>query len=513
MAIGFNNDYYTELQFNAIMERITDNNNKLYLEFGGKLFDDYHASRVLPGFDPNIKTKLLLKFKEKAEIIFSINANDLEKNKMRADFGINYGLDVLRVIDNLRALGIYVNSVVITQYNNQPAADIYKKKLEMLGEKVYIHKKTLGYPTDVEKIVSDDGYGKNTYIETSRPLVVVTAPGPGSGKLATCLSQLYHEYKRGVMAGYAKFETFPIWNLPLKHPVNKAYEAATADLKDVNMIDFFHLESYKVPTVNYNRDIEVFPIVKNILEKIQGDCKYKSPTDMGVYMAGYAITDYEVVQYASKQEILRRFYHTIVENKLGLISDDAVSKLELLMSEMKLTHKDRACVDAALKKAEISQKPAFAIELNDIGINNDTDNLNHINESNNNLNGVIITGRTTATMSAAAGCVINAIKHICNINDSINLISQGILTPITELKQKVLKENNHCLNLQEVLVALSISAPTNPMAELAIKNLYKLHYTEAHSSCILSESDASMLRKLRINVTMEPVLEANYLFV
>lgn len=489
--IGFDNDLYMQLQYDAIEKRISSSSNKLYLEFGGKLFDDYHASRVLPGFDPNIKTKLLLKFKDKAEVIFCINANDLEKNKIRADFGINYGADVLRLIDNLRSVDIFINSVVITMYNGQHAANIFKSKLEQRGEKVYIHTKTAGYPTDVKTIVSEEGYGKNPYIETTRPLVVVTAPGPGSGKLATCLCQLYHEHQRGICAGYAKFETFPIWNIPLKHPVNIAYEAATVDLNDVNMIDSFHFEAYGKITVNYNRDIEMFPVLKTILETIQGTSRYNSPTDMGVNMAGLAICDDEACRVASKQEIIRRYYAIICDYKQGKVNSDIVNKMEMLMSELGLTTSDRPVVKAALQKESQSGSPSMAIQLAD---------------------GSIITGRNNGTMSAPASCVLNAIKSICKMNDKIKLIAPSVLQPILSLKTQYLGSTKQCLNLQEVLLALSISATMNPSAEIAMSSLTCLKECEAHSSTMLSEDDSVILRRLKVHLTSEPKYSNNNLY-
>lgn len=489
--IGFNSELYIELQTEQINKRIEKFGNKLYLEFGGKLFDDYHAARVLPGFDLNAKVKLLSKLKDKAEIIFCINAGDIERNKIRADMGITYDMDVMRLIDNLRGCDLDINSVVITKYTGQPAADIFRDRLERRGVKTYTHTFTKGYPTDVKIIVSDEGYGANPYVETSKPLVVVTAPGPGSGKLATCLSQLYHEYKRGVKAGYAKFETFPIWNIPLKHPVNIAYEAATIDLKDVNLIDYFHLQAYGVTTVNYNRDLEVFPVVKTILEKITGTSLYESPTDMGVNMAGYGITDDEIVKEAGRQEVIRRYFHTRCDYKKGLIGKDIEERIILLMNEMGLKPENRFVVLPALKKAEKSGTMAMAIELTDK---------------------TIVTGRTTPIMSATASVVLNAIKTLADISDDIHLISPIALEPIVKLKQKILNHKNFVLNLEEILIALSISAALNPTAQLAMDKLPLLKCCEAHSSNIIGKADEDVFRRLGIHLTAEPVFPTKDLY-
>lgn len=490
MEIGFDNDLYVAKQSEAILKRISQF-GKLYLEFGGKLFDDWHASRVLPGFDVNAKVKLLQKLKDKAEIIVSVNAKDLERNKIRADYGINYGMDVLLLMDNLRSCGIYVGSVVITQYENQRAADIFQKKLEMRGEKVYIHTKTKGYPTDIETIISEEGYGKNPYIETTRPLVVVTAPGPGSGKLATCLCQIYHEYKRGIKAGYAKFETFPIWNLPLKHPVNVAYEAATADLKDVNMIDHFHLEAYGKSAVNYNRDIEVFPVVKAIMTKIMGNVCYSSPTDMGVNMAGYAIVSEDVVKKAAKQEVIRRYYKALCDYKQGISDHETIEKIELLMSDLAITIYDRSVVAPALEKAEKTQTHVMAIEL---------------------PSGKIVTGKKTKLMSAASSLLINSIKELAGISDRIKLLSPVVIDPIIKMKKTTLGDKKDILNLEEVLIALSICAATNSSVEYAISKIEELNGCEVHSSCMLTETDEAMCRKLRFHLTAEPEYLSNELF-
>ncbi len=483
VEIGFDNELYVKKQSEAILERINKFGGKLYLEFGGKLFDDYHAARVLPGFDLNAKVKLLQTLKEKAEIIVAINAADLQKNKIRADIGIDYGQDVMRIIDNLRRLGIYVSSIVITQYEGQEAAVMYKNKLEMRGEKVYIHTRTKGYPTDVNTIVSEEGYGRNPYIETTRPLVVVTAPGPGSGKMATCLCQLYHESKNGIKAGYAKFETFPIWNIPLKHPVNVAYEAATADLKDVNMIDYFHLQAYNKTAVNYNRDVEVFPVVRAILERILGECMYKSPTDMGVNMAGYGIVNDEAVCRAAKQEVIRRYYHTECYYKQGSADKETVAKQELLMSELGLCPTDRAVVSPAMEKARLTGRQVVSIELPD---------------------GKIVTGKTSDNLEAASAALLNAIKQIAGIADPIKLIAPAVIKPIIDLKKNLYGETGALLNPSEVLIALAVSQTNNHTAEFAVNHLQRLKGCEAHSTCILSETDEKTFKRLGINLTCEP---------
>lgn len=482
MKIGFDNATYIKKQAEKITERI-NRFDKLYLEFGGKLFDDLHAARILPGFDPNVKTKMLLTLKDKLEVIFCISAPALEQNKRRADFGITYDVDLLRLVNNLRAIGIYVSSIVITQFSGQSAATLFKNKLERMGERVYVHRLTKGYPNDVNTIVSDEGYGANPYIETSRPLVVVTAPGPGSGKLATCLSQLYHEYKRGVKAGYAKYESFPVWNLPLSHPVNVAYEAATADLQDFNMIDSFHLDAYGVSTVNYNRDIAVFPVVKNILKRILGEEIYKSPTDMGVNMIGYAIIDDEVVREACDQEIIRRYYQTLCEYKQGRASQDTVRRLEMLMSSRNLSPTDRKVVVPALKKQEQRHVPACALQLPD---------------------GSIVRGRNSDAMSAAAAVVINGMKKTVNISQKQLLLSPGVIEPIQNLKKNVLKEKNAMLNINDVLLALAVSTPMNTTIGEIMDNLGVLNGCEAHSTVMLEDSELQAMRKLGIRITCEP---------
>lgn len=489
--IGFDNEKYLHLQSQKILERIAFFGGKLYLEFGGKLFDDYHASRVLPGFKPDSKVKMLLELKDEAEIVIIINADDIEKNKRRGDLGITYDLDVLRLIDAFREIGLYVGSVVITHYNSQVTADLFQKRLENLGIKVYRHYMIPDYPADIQLIVSDDGYGKNDYIETTRSLVIVTAPGPGSGKMATCLSQLYHEHKSGIKAGFAKFETFPIWNLPLKHPVNLAYEAATTDLNDVNMIDHFHLEAYGETTVNYNRDIEIFPVLNAIFEKISGKSPYRSPTDMGVNMAGYCITDDECVSRASEQEIIRRYYNTRCSQRQGMADKAEVYRLELLMSQLGISPKDRPVVDAALKRAEDTGGPSVALQLQD---------------------GRIVTGKTTPLLGASAALILNALKELGGIRHEMHLISPIIIEPIQALKVKHMGNHNPRLHTDEILIALSICAATNPTAALAIQQLPKLRDCEAHSTVILSRVDENVFQKLGINITCEPQYQTKKLY-
>lgn len=483
---------YMQKQSAHILERIAMF-DKLYLEFGGKLFDDLHASRVLPGFDKSAKIKLLQELKDKAELIICINADAIERNKIRADYGITYGSEVERMIDNISSLGVYINSVVITMFCDQQGAISYKQKLENRGIKVYVHRPIKGYPTEIDTIVSDEGFGANEYIETTRPLVVLTAPGPGSGKLATCLNQLYHEHKRGINGSYAKFETFPIWNIPLNHPVNVAYEAATADLKDVNKVDNFHLEAYGKITVNYNRDIEVFPVVSSILAKISGkECIYKSPTDMGVNMAGYCIVDDEVCKEASKQEIIRRYYKALCDNKCGACNQDTISRLEFLISRLQLTVNDRNIVEIAkAKSVENNNKGAVAILLPD---------------------GRVVTGKESDRMSASAAAVFNAVKTLADIKDSRKLISPYVIGPILDLKSKILKENNNKLNLEEALLALSICAASDGTAATAMEHLTLLDGCDAHSSHILHKVDENQLRKLGIRLTCSPVFLDDTLF-
>ncbi len=492
-GVGFSSEKYLKMQAEHIKERIEKFGGKLYLEFGGKLFDDYHASRVLPGFAPDNKVKMLLELKDKAEIIIAINAGDIEKNKVRGDYGITYDLDVLRLVDAFRGFGLYVGSVVITQFSGQSAAEVFKKRLEALGIKVYLHYPIEGYPANVDKIVSDDGYGKNEYIQTTRPLVVVTAPGPGSGKMATCLSQLYQDKKHGVSSGYAKFETFPIWNLPLKHPVNLAYEAATADLNDVNMIDPFHLEAYGELTVNYNRDVEIFPVLKALFEKITGgESPYKSPTDMGVNMAGNCIIDDEICREASKAEIIRRYFAAMCSRTKGLSNGTDVDKIKFLMNSVGVTENDRAARKEALEKSEATGgEPAMAIELPD---------------------GRVVTGKTSHLLGAASAALLNALKALGGINDSIRLMSPSVIEPVQDLKVNHLGGKNPRLHTDEVLVALSICAATNPVAEIAMQQLEKLKGCEAHSTVILSQVDENLMKKLGMNLTCEPVYESKKLY-
>ncbi|CAM2078761.1 MULTISPECIES: DUF1846 domain-containing protein [Clostridia] len=497
MKIGFDHEKYLEEQSKYILERV-NNYDKLYLEFGGKLLFDLHAKRVLPGFDENAKIKLLHKLKENVEVVICVYAGDIERNKIRGDFGITYDMDVLRLIDDLRSYDLEVNSVVITRYDDQPSTTVFINKLERRGIKVYKHRATKGYPTDVDTIVSEEGYGKNPYIETSKPIVVVTAPGPGSGKLATCLSQLYHENKRGNVAGYSKFETFPVWNVPLKHPLNIAYEAATVDLKDVNMIDYFHLEAYGETAVNYNRDLETFPVLKRIIEKITGkESVYKSPTDMGVNRVGFGIVDDEVVKEASKQEIIRRYFKTGCEYKKGYVDKDTFEHSKLIMDQVNLKEEDRKVVlparerAAKLKEENSSICTAVAIELND---------------------GTILTGKGSELLDASAAALLNSIKYLANIADDMHLISPVILEPILDLKTKTLANQKVSLNCEEVLIALSISAATNPTAQVAMEKLSMLKNCQAHSTTILPTSDEQTLRKLGIDVTCDAEYASESLF-
>ncbi len=489
--IGFDNDKYLELQSKHIRERISQFGGKLYLEFGGKLFDDFHASRVLPGFKPDSKLQMLLQLKDDAEIVIVINSADIEKNKVRGDLGITYDLDVLRLIDAFGSVGLSVGSVVMTRYAEQSAAAAFTNKLESLGVKVYHHYSIKGYPFDIEGIVSDDGYGKNDFIETERKLVVVTAPGPGSGKMAVCLSQLYHEHKRGVQAGYAKFETFPIWNLPLKHPVNLAYEAATADLNDVNMIDPFHLDAYGQTATNYNRDVEIFPVLDAMFRKIYGTSPYKSPTDMGVNMAGNCIVNAEVTEAASKQEIIRRYYAALCEQRENMTTSDSVGKLDLLMKQAGISTDDRPVVGAANAKAEEMGSPAAALQLPD---------------------GRIVLGKTTSLLGASAALILNALKALGGIDRSIKLISPSIIEPVQTLKVDHLGNHNPRLHVDEVLIALAISAVTSETAAIALDQIGKLAGCEAHSSVILAQTDSKTFKKLGINITCEPRYQVKKLY-
>ena len=491
MKIGFDNDKYLTLQAQHIRARREQFGDKLYIEFGGKLFDDYHASRVLPGFQPDSKIRMLASIRDDVEIVVVICAGDIEKKKVRGDLGIGYDEDVLRLMDVFRGLGFYVGSVVITQYAGQPAADAFIKRLTALGVRSYRHYPIAGYPSDVAHIVSDDGLGKNDYIETSRPIVVVTAPGPGSGKMATCLSQLYHDNRRGIRAGYAKYETFPIWNLPLKHPVNLAYEAATADLNDVNMIDPFHLEAYGKTTVNYNRDVEIFPVLNAMFQRIQGASPYKSPTDMGVNMAGFAIVDDQVCQAASRMEILRRYYAGMADRTRGRCDDEVVRKLEIVMQQASVTPEICPAVAACLQKAEETGAPAGAMVLPD---------------------GSVVTGKTSSLLGASAALLLNALKAMAGIDHKLKLIPASVIEPISRLKTGNLGHRNPRLHSDEVLIALAISGLTNPLAAMVQEQLSSLRGCDAHFSVIISEEDEKLYKRLGINVTCQPRYEVKKLY-
>ena len=491
MKTGFDNEKYLKLQSEHIKQRIGEFGDKLYLEFGGKLFDDFHASRVLPGFAPDSKLRMLLQMADQAEIVIAINAADIEKNKVRHDLGITYDVDVLRLIQEFQDKGLYVGSVVITQYSGQSGADQFKTKLEHMGIKVYRHHCIEGYPSNVSLIVSDEGYGKNDYIETTRPLVIITAPGPGSGKMATCLSQLYHENKRGIKAGYAKFETFPIWSLPLKHPVNLAYEAATADLNDVNMIDPFHLEAYGKTAVNYNRDVDIFPVLNAIFEGIYGESPYKSPTDMGVNMAGFCIGDDEVGREASYQEIIRRYYHALNRLAKEEGSEDEVYKLELLMKQAKINTGMRRVIAPCMERASLIQAPAAAIELSD---------------------GTLVTGKTSNLLGASAAVLLNSIKMLGGIPHDQHLIAPSAIEPIQTLKTNYLGSRNPWLHTDEVLIALSMSAATDPIAKKALDQLPRLRGCQVHTSVMLSDVDIKVFKKLGAELTSEPVYEHKKLY-
>ncbi|MEG2348203.1 MAG: DUF1846 domain-containing protein [Clostridia bacterium] len=483
MKTGFDNEKYLKMQSESIKKRIDMFDSKLYLEFGGKLFDDYHASRVLPGFDPNSKIEILKQLKDDIEIVFCINASDIEKKKVRADFGITYDKELLRLVNNLKNIGIYVSSVVITLYKGQQEVDNFRRILEEEGLNTYVHTFTKGYPTDIETIVSEDGYGKNEYIKTSRKIVVVTAPGPNSGKLATCLSQLYHEYKRGNKAGYAKYETFPVWNLALKHPVNMAYEAATADLGDINMIDAFHLEEYGKSAVNYNRDLTTFPILKNILNKIIGEDIYKSPTDMGVNMVGFCISDDEVIKEASKKEIIRRYYNVLCDEKLDKIDKEAVNRIKVLMNELEINESDLEVVNVAKQKEIEKSSKVICIKL---------------------TNNKIITGRETDLLTPSSAMILNAIKELTNIPDEVFLLSPSVLEPILKINKDVYLQKRTKLSLHEVLIALSICKVTNPIINKAMEKLIKLKDCEAHASYIVNQEEQDIFKGLGINLTCEP---------
>ncbi|MBQ7337683.1 MAG: DUF1846 domain-containing protein [Clostridia bacterium] len=489
--IGFDNDKYLRTQSEKIRERIDYFGGKLYLEFGGKLFDDFHASRVLPGFAPDSKIRMLMQLKDQAEMIIVINASDIEKNKVRGDSGITYDLEVLRLIDAFRELGLFVGSIVLTRYAEHPGLVTFENKLRDLGLRVYRHYAIPGYPNDIATIVSDEGYGKNEYIETTRSLVVVTAPGPGSGKMATCLSNIYHDHKRGIRAGYAKFETFPIWNLALNHPTNVAYEAATADLNDMNMIDPFHLDAYGVTTVNYNRDVEIYPVLRAMFEKILGECPYKSPTDMGVNMAGNCIFDDDAVRRASKQEILRRYYAALCKRRRDMGSDSEVNRLKLLMQQVGVTVADRPCVGAAVARADETRQPAVSIELPD---------------------GSLVTGKTTPLLGASSACLLNALKKLAGVPKEIKLISPEILEPIQKLKINHLGNHNPRLHTNEVLIALSICATTDSHAARCMEKISELRGCEVHSSVLLAAVDENVFRHLGCNLTCEPVYQTKKLY-
>ena len=483
MKKGFDNAKYLKLQTENILKRVEKFNNKLYIEFGGKLFDDFHASRVLPGFEKNAKIEVMKKLKKKLEVLFVINAKDIERNKIRSDLGIAYEMDVLRQIDLLSKMGILANKIVITQFEGEQAALIFKNKVERRDIKVYLHTYTKGYPTDVDVIVSEEGYGANPYIETEMPIVLVTAPGPGSGKLGTCLSQIYHEYKRGVKAGYAKYETFPIWNLPLKHPVNLAYEASTADLNDVNMIDSFHLEKYNEKTVNYNRDLAVFPVLKTILHKIYDEDIYFSPTDMGVNMVGHAIINDEICKNAAKQEIIRRYFHEKCQYKKGVNDGNSSKKIEMLMGELEITTHDRNVVKRSLDNFEKKREVSIALELS---------------------NGKFVTGKNSDIMTAGASIILKSLRSLAKISDDTHLLSLIVLEPLKELKKGLFNNGEALLNIYDVLTALSLSAVTNPIVELALSQLPKLKGCEAHASHMISSNDQTTFKNLGINLTQEP---------
>ena len=484
MKYGFDSEKYLKIQSEHIKERIAKFGDKLYLEFGGKLFDDFHASRVLPGFQPDIKLKMLMQLADVAEIVIVISAVDIEKNKVRGDLGITYDVDVLRLREEFMSRGFMVNSVVITHYNGQASADAYRHRLERLGIKVYYHRIIEGYPNNVALIDSEDGFGKNDYVVTQRPLVVITAPGPGSGKMAVCLSQLYHENKRGIKAGYAKYETFPIWNLPLKHPVNIAYEAATADLNDVNMIDPFHLEAYGETAVNYNRDIEIFPVLNAIFESIYGENPYKSPTDMGVNMAGYCLSDDEICCKASKDEIIRRYYTALCDLAKGKGSENEVNKIALLMKQAKITTDDRKTTIAARERREQEQQHCGAIELED---------------------GTIITAHASDLLGSSAALILNATKHLAGIGHEVKLIPQAMIEPIQTTKVDILHGKNPRLHTDEVLVALSMLSLWDENCRKALDSLPQLKGCQMHSTVMLPEVDQKIFKKLGVGLTCDPV--------
>ena len=491
MKTGFDNEKYLKIQSERIKERIAYFGDKLYLEFGGKLFDDYHASRVLPGFEPDSKLRMLMQLSDMTEIVMVINAGDIEKNKIRGDLGITYDVDVRRLMSEFESRGFLVSSIVITHYTGQEAADLFRERMLRLGVKVYLHYMIPGYPSNVALINSPEGFGKNDYIETTRPLVVVTAPGPGSGKMATCLSQLYHDNVRGIKAGYAKFETFPIWNIPLKHPINLAYEAATADLNDINMIDPFHLEAYGKTAVNYNRDIEIFPVLSAIFEGIYGESIYKSPTDMGVNMVGNCIVDNEVCEEASRQEIIRRYYNATNRVALEKGSENEVYKIEMLMKQAKITVENRRVTVAAVKRAEELQVPCAAIELH---------------------NGTIITSKTTDLLGASAALLINALKYLAGADDDLKMIKPEAIVPIQDLKVRFLGGKNPRLHTDEVLIALTFAGLTDPEAKRALEQLPRLRGCQVHTSVMLSDVDMHIFKRLGVDLTSEPVMTKKRLY-
>jgi len=500
--IGFNNEKYLKEQSQRILDRLTQFGNKLYLDFGGKLIYDYHASRVLPGFDPNVKMRLLKRLQDQIEVIICIYSGDIERKKIRADFGITYDTGALKLIDDLRDAGIKVCAVVVTRYNGQQIVNQFINKLERRDINVYTHRTIKGYPTNLDLIVSEEGYGANQYIKTSKPILIVSGPGPGSGKLATCLSQIYHEYSRGVEAGYAKFETFPIWNLPLKHPVNMAYESATADLGDFNQVDPFHLDSFGEVAINYNRDIEIFPVVKKIMLRIMGDkLVYKSPTDMGVNMAGFAIIDDAIVQQAAKQELIRRYLRYSCEYAIGATDRNTVQRAELIMKELNLTPLDRKVVNHARQASVDAQEKGKGNE----GL--------YVGAALELKNGTIITGKNSTLMHAASSLILNAIKVLAGIPDDIYLLSPNILSSISRLKSEVFNHNPLSLNLEETLIALSISADFNPTAKVSMEKLKELNGCEMHSTHIPTPGDEAGLRRLGLNITSDPNYSSKRLFL
>lgn len=499
--VGFDTEEYLRQQTDAILRRMEQFDNKLYIEFGGKLIFDYHAARVLPGFDPNVKMRLLERFRDQVEVIICIYAGDIERKKIRADFGITYDMDVLKLIDDLSERGITIGAVVITRFNDQPAAVMFKNRLEMRGVPVYTHRSTKGYPADVDTIVSPEGYGANPHIKTERPIVIVTAPGPGSGKLATCLSQLYHEHQRGVRAGYAKFETFPVWNMPLKHPVNVAYEAATADIGDVNLIDHFHLEAYDERTVNYNRDLEAFPLLRRILEKITGESAlYRSPTDMGVNRIFFGIVDDQAIKEASRQEVIRRFFRYSCDYQLGSVEREAVQRVALLMEELEIKPEDRSVVVPAREAAQEGQAKGKGAD----GI--------YSGSALELLDGRIVTGKNSNLFHAASSLILNAVKVLAGIPDGIDLLSVNVIESLAYLKKDVLGDKMLGLDLEETMTALSICATTNPVAAEAVEKLRELRGCEVHMSHIPSPGDENAFRKLGVNLTCDPCFASRCLF-